>query len=121
MWIMQPCPLHKEVDNETYCILDDEFDDVILINFLYPSDLQKIDISEFQNPLYCLNAVITDKEDFVFCPTKNKRIKIGDMSIPRKIYMNTREVILFMDPEAQNCSECLYKAFVAMKKSVEKI
>ena len=118
---MQPCPLHKEVDNETYCILDDEFDDVILINFLRETDLQQINVSQFQNPTYCLNAVTADSEDFIFCPTKNRRIAIGDMSIPRKIYLNTREVILFMDPEAKSCSECLYKAFIAMRKSVEEM
>ena len=118
---MQPCPLHKEVDNETYCILDDEFDDVILINFFNPNDLHNVDISEFQNPNFCLNAVTIDEEDFVFCPTKKKRIKIGQRSIPKKIYLNTREVILFMDPDAKNCSECLYKAFIAMIKSVEEL
>lgn len=119
LWIRQPCPMHKELEGATYCILDDEFDEVIVISFFDPMDLEHINLKEFDNPAYCLNAVINDQDDCISCPTKKRRIIIGDRAIPRKIYENMREVILFMDPEAKSCAECLYKAFIGMIKSIE--
>jgi hypothetical protein len=111
--------MHKDIENATYCILDDEFEEVILISFLNPIDLAAVNLDEFANPTYCLNAVISDQEDCIECPTKRKRIMIADRAIPRKIYENMREVVLFMDPEAKTCAECLYKAFISMIRSLE--
>ena len=71
------------------------------------------------NPTFCLNAVITDDEGYIYCPTKNKRIMIREQPIAYKVYENTRETLLFMDPDAKGCSDCLYKAFVAFIKSLE--
>ena len=119
LWIMQPCPMHRELENVTYCILEDEFEMILLISFFDPDEIHTIKIEEFVNPSFCLNAVVSDEDENIFCPTKQKLIKIRDQTIHKKIYENTREVLLFMDPDAMGCPECLYKAFVAMIKSLE--
>ena len=118
-FIMQPCPMYREMENVTYCTIDDDLEMILPISFYDSAELENIDIEEFDNPTFCLNAVVSDSDDMIFCPTKRKRIFIRDRAIPRNIYLNTREVMLFMDPEAKNCSECLYKAFVSLIKSVE--
>jgi len=121
LWIMQPCPMHRELENVTYCILEDEFEMILLISFFDPKEIHVINMEEFVNPSFCLNAVTSDAENNILCPTKQKLIKIRDKTIHRKIYENTREVLLFMDPDAMGCPECLYKAFVAMIKSLEEM
>ncbi|MEE9409900.1 MAG: hypothetical protein V3V41_03140 [Candidatus Heimdallarchaeota archaeon] len=121
MWIMQPCPMHRELENVTYCLLEDEFEMILLISFFDPEELKGIKMEEFENASFCLNAVISDDEEHIFCPTKQQKIKVRDRPIHKKIYKNTREVLLFMDPDAMGCPECLYKAFVAMIKSVEEM
>ena len=119
MWIMQPCPMHREMDNVTYCILEDEFEMILLISFFNPEDLDKVNIEEFANPTFCLNAVMENEDGFIHCPTKGKAIEIRNKTVLKKVYENIRETLLFMDPEAKGCSDCLYKAFVAMIKSLE--
>lgn len=119
LWIMQPCPMYREMENVTYCILDDEFEQILLISFYDPEELYVADLEEFKNPLFCLNAVTTNSDENIFCPTKQKEVKINDTLIHREFYEKTREVLLFMDPESQGCPECLYKAFVGLIKSVK--
>lgn len=121
MWIMQPCPMHREIEYTTYCILEDELEMILLVSFYDPDDLLTADLEEFANPTFCLNAVVLDDEDSIFCPTKKKRIELRGRTIPKKVYENTRETLLFMDPEAKECSDCLYKALVALIKSLEEM
>ena len=121
MWIMQPCPMHREIEYTTYCILEDELEMILLISFYEPDELLSADLDEFANPTFCLNAVIVDEEGFIFCPTKKKRIEIREMPIAQKVYENTRETLLFMDPDAKDCSDCLYKALVALIKSLDEM
>ncbi len=121
MWRMQPCPMHREIENTTYCVLDNEFEMILLISFYDPEELFAADLDEFVNPTFCLNAVETDDEGFIFCPTKRRRIEIREKPIPQKVYENTRETLLFMDPDAISCSDCLYKAFVTLIKSLEEM
>ncbi|MHA1222531.1 MAG: hypothetical protein ACTSSG_08070 [Candidatus Heimdallarchaeaceae archaeon] len=118
---MQPCPMYREIDNVTYCTINDELEMILPIKFYDPDEIKNVDITEFINESFCLNAVIADENDLICCPTKQQKILIRDREIPRKIYINTREVLLFMDPDARECSECLYKAFVAMIKSVDSL
>jgi len=117
---MQPCPMHREIENTTYCVLDDEFEMILLISFYDPEELVAADLEQFANPTFCLNAVIQDDDGNIFCPTKQKTIEIRGRTISHKVYENTREALLFMDPDAKGCSDCLYKAFVALIKSLEK-
>ena len=65
------------------------------------------------------NAAIL--EGFIVCPTKKKRIEIREKPIAKKVYENTRETLLFMDPDAKDCSDCLYKALVALIKSLDEM
>ena len=113
--------MHREIENTTYCVLDDEFEMILLISFYDPEELNAADLEQFANPTFCLNAVITDEDGNIYCPTKKKRIEIRERPISHKVYENTREALLFMDPDAKGCSDCLYKAFVALIKSLEEI
>lgn len=73
MWIMQPCPMHREIEYTTYCILEDELEMILLVSFYDPDELLVADLEEFANPTFCLNAVVLDDLIKTGAPARSER------------------------------------------------
>ena len=108
--------MSREFDNNIYCTLDGDFDEVMLVNF---QNLKKISLSEInsiRSPEYCLNAVIENEQGYIKCPTKNATIVIKRYPVTRDVYESVLSALTFLDPGSAMCSECLYKSFASMEK-----
>ncbi|MHA1304991.1 MAG: hypothetical protein ACTSPI_14940, partial [Candidatus Heimdallarchaeaceae archaeon] len=79
MWIGQPCPMARTLDDKRYCILDGDFDEMFPILF---DDIKKITkemLEPMKSPISCMNAVIENRDHTIMCPTKDKPIIIKGM------------------------------------------
>ncbi len=112
MWIGQPCPMFRLMDNETYCILNDDYEEVLLVSFFLREQMNEEAIAELSDPTFCINAVVEDNDGQIKCPTKNKNIIIGGRKIAKEYYEKTLHALLFLDSSQDMCSDCIYKALV---------
>jgi len=120
MWIRQPCPMTRILDEKVYCILDGDFDEVMPVKFDDISIITKEVLSKLDSPLYCMNAVIESKDHYICCPTKKKIIEIKGNKIEKELYESVLSALLFLDPSQDMCSECLYKAFSTLDYEEER-
>ena len=112
MWIGQPCPMYRLMDNDTYCILNDDYEEVLLVSFFLKEQMNEGAIAELSDPAFCINAVIEDDDGQIKCPTKNKNILIRGKKIAKEHYEKTLHALLFLDSSQDMCADCIYKALV---------
>ena len=100
------------MDCETYCILNDDYEEVLLVSFFLREQMNEEAIADLSDPTFCINAVVEDNDGQIKCPTKNKNIIIRGRKIAKEHYEKTLHELLFLDSSQEMCAECIYKALV---------
>jgi len=108
MWIRQPCPMTRILEEKVYCILDGDFEEVMPVKFNDISMITKEILNKLDSPLYCTNSVVESKNQYICCPTKTKIIEIKGNKIEKELYESVLSALLFLDSSQDMCSECFY-------------
>ncbi|MHA1168446.1 MAG: hypothetical protein ACTSP4_07925 [Candidatus Hodarchaeales archaeon] len=112
-----PCPMLREHEcSERFCLMDTTFPEVTLITF--DKDSVPVSLMNGKFPNFCLN-LITDKDGYCFCPTKQFRIKIMDEFLHYDEYveyLNLAKQVGILTAQNTDCSLCLHKLIYQVKK-----